>query len=93
MNQTELQDAIVAGLGAAGVLIAEHYVFQRGDNKLEPPVTYVLGVATLGTAFTWWAQRQRRPSAALAFWVVAGVGGAATTAAYLWDMFTERADA
>jgi hypothetical protein len=58
MNQERLQDTMIAGLVAAAVLLVEHYAFQRGERSSKPPVTYILGVATLGTAFTWWAQRQ-----------------------------------
>lgn len=88
MNSTRLASTISAGLGAATALLIEHYAFQRGERKLEPPVTYILGVATLGTAFTWWAQRHDMDEAALAFWAIAGIGGAATTAAYLIDEAT-----
>lgn len=71
MNSTRLASTISAGLGAATALLIEHYAFQRGERKLEPPVTYILGVATLGTAFTWWAQRHDMDEAALAFWAIA----------------------
>ena len=85
MNRSHLTSTISAGLGAAAALLIEHYAFQRGERTLKPPITYILGVATLGTAFTWWAQRHDMDEAALAFWAIAGVGGAATTAAYLLD--------
>ena len=89
MNRKQRADAFTAGLASAYALLIEHYTFQHGNRSLKPPVTYILGVATLGTAFTWWAQRNNMNGAALAFWAIAGVGGAATTAAYLIDEATQ----
>jgi hypothetical protein len=83
-------DAIAAGLVAGAVLLAEHYLLQRGERSLKPPITYILGVSTLGAAVTWWAQRKDAPEAADAFWLISGIGGAATVAAYLWDTMQEE---
>lgn len=78
-------NAITAGLGGGVLLLIEHYIFQRGENRLEPPITYVLGTATIGGALTWWAQREQKMEAATAFWLIAGLGGAVVTGAYVLD--------
>lgn len=83
------RDTLLAGVAAAGVLLVEHYAFRQPEHPLPPPLTYVVGTATLGLAYTWCCVRQQRPDLALAFWQVAGMGGAAVVAAYAWDAWQE----
>lgn len=88
--KADYTDAIIAGSAAAVLLIAEHYAFQRGERSLKPPVSYILGTATLGTALTWWAQRRNIPQAGMAFWLISGIGGAATVGAYAFDALQDE---
>lgn len=85
------QAAALASISAAAVLTAEHYVFQRGERALKPPLTYVVGLATVGVAFTWWCQQSDRVDAAWAFWTISGLGGAAVMATYALDAQRELA--
>lgn len=82
-------DTVLAGAIAAGALLVEHYAFRQAGQTLTPPLTYVVGTATLGLAYTWCCFRQQRPDLALVFWQVAGMGGAAVVAAYAWDTWRE----
>jgi hypothetical protein len=79
------RDTLLAGTAAAAALLVEHYAFRQHEQTIAPPLTYVVGTATLGLAYTWCCFRQQRPDLALAFWQVAGLGGAAVVAAYAWD--------
>jgi hypothetical protein len=83
------RDLLLAGAAAASGLLLEHYALRRNGETIAPPLTYVVGTATIGLAFTWYCVRQQRPDLALAFWSLAGMSGAAVVAAYAWDAHRE----
>jgi len=83
------RETFIAGAIAASALLVEHYAFQRDGQVIAPPLTYVVGTATLGLAYTWCCFRAQRSDLALTFWQVAGMGGAAVMAAYAWDAWRE----
>jgi hypothetical protein len=71
-----------AGALAAGALVAEHAALWGKRWRLSRPAAYALGTATLGTAFVGWAVQQGEYKAAVAWCVIAGMGGAVVTTAY-----------
>lgn len=80
---------LMGGLAAIALLI-EHYTFRKGEQQIGPPLTYVVGVTTLGLPYTWVCLQQERPDLAMAFWQVAGMGGTAVAAAYAWDAWQQK---
>jgi hypothetical protein len=80
-----LRPTALASAAAAAALAVEHYAFQGGGRTLKPPLTYVVGLATIGVALTWWCQETDHMDAAWAFWTISGVGGAAVMATYALD--------
>lgn len=74
-------DTLVAGGIAAAALVVEHYALPQR----KPPLTYVIGVATLLVPFTVVCHRAGHNDLAAAAWLIAGIGGAADVGTYLFD--------
>lgn len=81
-SRAACSDLLAAGAASGTVLLIEHIALWNEPLRLRPPASYVVGTATLGAAFTWWTLRQHCPQAAVAFWGIAGIGGAVVSAAY-----------
>lgn len=88
-----LEDAVVAGTLAAGALVVEHLAFWERPWRLSRPASYGLGTATLGLVFTWWARRNRAEESALAWWIIAGLGGSAVVTAHWFRRSLSELDA
>jgi hypothetical protein len=82
-----------AGTVSGTALLLEHLALWQEPLRLKPPASYVVGTATLGTALTWWTLRQQCPQAAVAFWGIAGMGGAVVTTAYWLRHVVRQLDA
>lgn len=61
-------------------LLLEHIAFW--NTGLKRTEAYTLGVATLGIGFTAWSMNPGNVHPAVAFWVIAGVGGFTVVSAY-----------
>jgi hypothetical protein len=81
-SRAAFHDLLTAGTVSGTALLVEHLALWQEPLRLKPPASYVVGTATLGTALTWWTLRQQCPQAAVAFWGIAGMGGAVVTTAY-----------
>lgn len=80
----EVRPILTAGLVAGATLITEHVLLwhPRPDKRLTREQGYVIGTATLGAAYSWWALSEGEYRAAAAFWTIAAIGGGAVAAAY-----------
>lgn len=67
---------------AGALLLVEHLAFRDRRWRLTRPQSYVVGTATLGLCQTGWAMATANDQAAIAFWVIAAVGGAVVVGAY-----------
>lgn len=67
---------------AGALLLVEHLVFRDRRWRLTRPQSYVVGTATIGICHTGWATTTNNADAAIAFWVIAAVGGAVVVGSY-----------
>lgn len=75
-------DILIWATLAGALLLVEHMAFRDRRWRLTRPQSYVVGTATLGLCQTGWALTTGYGVAAIAFWVIAGVGGAVVVGAY-----------
>lgn len=81
---SEFLDAVWMGLAAAAVLLAGHVALWARPWRLSRPAAYSVGLSIIGVAFTLWAASWGLEAAAVGFWIIAGIGGAAVIAAWWW---------
>ena len=75
------------------VLIAEHYLnFSVVGLNIDAPFTYIVGVATLGLAFSAWCGFYRLWVPLIAFWSITMTGGVAVVGAYTLDWTVDGLD-
>jgi len=89
MSVAAFRDLVTAGTVSGAALLLEHVVLWAEPLRLQPPANYVVGTATLGAALTWWCYRHDCCQAIVAFWGIAGIGGAVVTGAY-WTRHVVR---
>lgn len=83
----------VASAVAGLVLLAEHYVnFNFVGLNITAPFTYVMGVATLGLAFSAWCGFYRLWLPLVAFWSITMTGGVAVVGSYTMDWAIDGLD-
>jgi hypothetical protein len=76
------REAFTAAGAAGALLLLEHLALWDEPFRLNRAQAYALGTVTLGACFTWWALRARMPSAAVAWWLIAALGGTPVMVAY-----------
>lgn len=77
--------AVLWGILAAAVLLLEHLLCWGRPWRLTRPQAYTVGTATLSLCFTGWALTTpdvTGEAAAIAWWIIAGTGGAVVSIAY-----------
>jgi len=83
----------VASAVAFLLLIIEHYLnFGMIGLDIDAPFTYIVGVATLGLAYSLWAGFYRLWVPLAAFWAIVIAGGAAVIGAYTVDWAVDGVD-
>lgn len=84
--------AALAGLCAGLALAAGHMGLWGVLNKRPRWVSYLIGVGTLGAAYTAWAATTRQSAAARGWWIITGLAGAGDLAAYAVRAWQESED-
>jgi hypothetical protein len=78
-------DALLLGALTAGALAVEHAMLWDEPQRLKPPASYVVGVATLGIGLLGWVDRHRKANALttwLAATVITAIGGGTVIVCY-----------
>jgi hypothetical protein len=78
----ELISILIGALAASLLLLVEHVTLWPYKCLPHYTARYVLGTAALGLGLTIWATITDRLIAAVAFWAIAGCGGATVIIAY-----------
>lgn len=92
---TELLWGIVTALGAAGLLIAEHYfpfARLRGGQELHRTAAYVLGCLALLLPFSVWGLAFGYVVPVLVIWIITALGGLAVLGSYALDRMLDARD-
>lgn len=72
----------VCAVSCGAMLLAEHVALWAFNKHIPPTAAYTLGTATIGLWLTAWCVIIGFAMAAVAFWVIAGVGGATVITCY-----------
>ena len=67
---------------SSSLLILEHLLLWDVRDRLPLTARYTLGTAAIGAGVTWTSLRRNDPIAAVAFWAIAGMGGALIVSAH-----------
>lgn len=73
---------LMAAVTVAALIVAEHIALWRAPWRLEPPASYIVGMATVGLGMILWGLAVGQVDAAFAFWILTSAAGMADVGAY-----------
>jgi hypothetical protein len=93
MNKGDIHSAVRWGAAGGALLVAEHlglWPLQEHLGGFARPVPYLLGVGTLGLAFTGWAHERGQGRAWTGAAIITGLGGLVTLGTYAAHAWATR---